>query len=102
MQRVEQTWAGIDAGKGHHHMVVIDSEGHRLLSRRVSNDESDLAAAIAAILTRAETVTWAIDLGDRPGRRPGRTGHHTPARTRSAGPLPAGRGSQPHCRRLPR
>ena len=27
MVRVEHGWVGIDAGKGHHHVVVIDQEG---------------------------------------------------------------------------
>jgi transposase len=66
MQHVEQAWAGIDAGKSHHHLVVIDSEGHRLLSRRLANDEAELAAVIANVLSRAEKVTWAIDLADGP------------------------------------
>ncbi|MEU1466559.1 transposase, partial [Streptomyces sp. NPDC005727] len=35
-------WAGIDAWKTHHHCVVIDDAGRRLLSRRVANDESEL------------------------------------------------------------
>jgi len=30
MRHTEQAWAGIDAGKGHHHVVVIDREGTRL------------------------------------------------------------------------
>lgn len=66
MQQVEQAWAGIDAGKGHHHLVVIDREGRRLLSRRVPNDEPELVAAITAALARAKEVTWAIDLADGP------------------------------------
>ena len=37
---VEQAWAGVDVGKEHHHCVVIDAEGRRLLSRRVANDEA--------------------------------------------------------------
>ncbi|WTN37484.1 transposase [Streptomyces sp. NBC_00631] len=35
-------WAGIDAGKTHHHCVAIDESGRRLLSRRVANDEPEL------------------------------------------------------------
>lgn len=38
-----QIWAGVDVGKNHHHCVVIDSDGKRLLSRRVSNDEAELS-----------------------------------------------------------
>jgi len=66
MQRVRQAWAGIDAGKGHHHVVVIDGEGRRLLSRRVVNGEPDLSEVITAALDRADDVTWAIDLADGP------------------------------------
>ena len=66
MEQVEQAWAGIDAGKGHHHVVVIDSEGRRMLSRRLANDEPDLVAAIGDVLVRAKQVTWAIDLADGP------------------------------------
>jgi hypothetical protein len=66
MEQVEQAWAGIDAGKGHHHVVVIDSEGRRLLSRRLVNDEPHIVAAISEVLMRARQVTWAIDLADGP------------------------------------
>jgi transposase len=55
-------WAGIDIGKGHHHAVVIDAEGKRLLSRRVANDEADLLELIAQVLGMAEEVTWAVDM----------------------------------------
>ena len=66
MQQLHQAWVGIDAGKGHHHLVVIDEEGHRLVSRRVANDEPELTAAIDSVLQRAKQVTWAIDLADGP------------------------------------
>jgi hypothetical protein len=41
---LRQVWAGVDIGKGHHHAVVIDGNGDRLLSRRVANDETALLA----------------------------------------------------------
>ena len=41
-----QVWAGVDAGKAHHHCVIIDPDGRRLLSRRVANDEPELLALI--------------------------------------------------------
>jgi hypothetical protein len=31
---VPEIWAGVDIGKTHHHCVVINAEGERLLSRR--------------------------------------------------------------------
>jgi transposase len=66
MQQVDQAWAGIDAGKGHHHLVVLDGDGRQLVSRRVANDEPDFTAAVDAVLQRAKQVTWAIDLADGP------------------------------------
>src|SRR3954469_15329328 len=66
MQQIDHAWGGIDAGKGHHHLVVIDGEGRPLMSRRVANDEPELTAAIDAVLQRAKQVTWAIDLADGP------------------------------------
>jgi transposase len=60
----QQLWAGVDAGKSDHHCVVIDVDGNRLLSQRVSNDETALLELIAAVTTLADggEVTWAIDL----------------------------------------
>ncbi|MET7686060.1 IS110 family transposase [Streptomyces sp. NPDC005423] len=57
-------WAGIDAGKTHHHCVAIDEGGRRLLSRRVTNDEPELLELLAGVLALGETVTWGIDLAD--------------------------------------
>ena len=57
-------WAGIDAGKTHHHCVAIDESGRRLLSRRVANDEPELTELLADVLALADEVTWAIDLAD--------------------------------------
>jgi transposase len=58
-----QVWAGVDAGKAHHHCVVIDADGKRLLSRRVANDEPELVALIGDVTALGE-VTWAVDLPD--------------------------------------
>jgi transposase len=60
----QQLWAGIDAGKSEHHCVVIDSDGQRLLSQRVANDETVLLALLDAVsaLAGGGEVTWAIDL----------------------------------------
>lgn len=46
-----QIWAGVDIGKTHHHCVVLDAEGKRLLSRRVLNDEPELLALLAEVPT---------------------------------------------------
>lgn len=57
-------WAGIDAGKTHHHCVAIDEGGRRLLSRRVANDEPELLELLADVLALGDEVTWGIDLAD--------------------------------------
>ncbi|WP_326757522.1 IS110 family transposase [Streptomyces phaeochromogenes] len=59
-----EIWAGVDAGKTHHHCVVINGQGDKLLSRRVLNDESELLQLLADVLALNEDVTWAIDLAD--------------------------------------
>ena len=47
---LQQVWAGVDVGKAHHHCVVIDADGKRLLSRRVANDETELLELIGQVL----------------------------------------------------
>lgn len=60
---MRRIWAGVDAGKTHHHCVVIDGEGTRLLSRRVPNDEPELLGLLAEVADLGEP-TWAVDLAD--------------------------------------
>ncbi|MFJ3763029.1 IS110 family transposase [Streptomyces sp. NPDC090080] len=57
-------WAGIDAGKTHHHCVAIDESGRRVLSRRVANDEPELLELLTDVLALGDEVTWGIDLAD--------------------------------------
>jgi transposase len=61
---VAQIWAGTDIGKTHHHTVVLDAEGKRLLSRRVLNDEPELLVLLADVLAIDEDVVWAVDVAD--------------------------------------
>ena len=64
MERANALWSGVDAGKEHHHVVVIDAAGRVVLSRRVANDEPALAAVITEVIGRGQRVRWAIDLRD--------------------------------------
>ncbi|WP_415926016.1 IS110 family transposase [Streptomyces sp. AK02-04a] len=57
-----QIWAGVDIGKEHHHCVVLDERGDRLLSRRVINDESALLELISDVLALSEDTLWAVDI----------------------------------------
>lgn len=59
---VPQIWAGVDIGKEHHHCVVVDERGERLLSRRVFNDEPALLELIADVLALSEDALWAVDI----------------------------------------
>jgi transposase len=54
----------VDAGKAHHHCVVIDADGKRLLSRRVANDEPELLRLIGDVVGLGREVIWAVDLPD--------------------------------------
>ncbi|MBB4779950.1 transposase [Streptomyces rapamycinicus] len=57
-----EIWAGVDIGKEHHHCVVINADGERLLSRRVLNDETELLHLIGDVLAISADVLWAVDL----------------------------------------
>ncbi len=59
---VPEIWAGVDIGKEHHHCVVIDAQGKRLLSRRVLNDETELLKLVADVLELSQDVLWAVDI----------------------------------------
>lgn len=97
-----QVWAGIDAGKTHHHCVVINEDGTRLLSTRFTNDEHDILELLSSVteLPGADEVMWATDLnqggaslliavllahGQELLYIPGRTVHHAAATYRGDG-----------------
>nr|WP_184870343.1 IS110 family transposase [Kutzneria kofuensis] len=97
---VPQLWAGVDAGKAHHHCVVINAEGDKILSRRVPNNEAELLELIADVRALSPDVLWAIDLNAGGGALliallvnhdqallyiPGRTVHHASAGYRGSG-----------------
>ncbi|MGW0886465.1 IS110 family transposase [Streptomyces sp. NPDC002671] len=52
----------MDIGKEHHHCVVINERGERLLSRRVLNDEAALLELIRDVLDIDQDVLWAVDV----------------------------------------
>lgn len=57
-------WAGIDAGKSHHHCVVINEAGDRLLSKKISNDETEILDLLAEVSGLADDtqISWATDM----------------------------------------
>lgn len=58
-------WVGIDAGKGHHWVAVVDETGATLWSKKIENDESAILTALGEILDLAEEVHWAVDISSR-------------------------------------
>ncbi len=58
---MDGVWVGIDAGKELHWAHMLDASGAKLLSRKVENDEADLAKLIDEALSFADEVVWAID-----------------------------------------
>ena len=58
---MDKAWAGVDAGKEFHWAHVLDASGRELLSRKVENDEADIARLLDEALSLAEEVLWAVD-----------------------------------------
>lgn len=59
---LRQLWAGVDIGREHHHVAVVDANGTRVFSRRVANDEAVLLRVIGDVCGLADRIGWAIDL----------------------------------------
>ena len=58
---MDRAWVGIeDAGKEFHWAHVLDASGTELLSRKVENDEADIARLIDEALSFAEEIVWAL------------------------------------------
>ena len=49
---LETAWVGIDVGKAHHWVCVVDTNGKVLLSLKVANDETE----IVALLTKTASL----------------------------------------------
>jgi transposase len=57
-----QVWAGVDVGKEHHWVCVLDDAGVVVLSRKLVNDEQQIRALIGEIDSLGEQVSWTVDL----------------------------------------
>lgn len=58
----ERSWVGVDIGKSHHWVCVLDSDGVKLLSVKVMNDEAEILALVAAVGRLANQAVWAVDI----------------------------------------
>lgn len=54
----QRTWVGIDAGKAHHWAVGLDADGYRVFSRKVVNDEQEIAGLIEMACGLAVEGLW--------------------------------------------
>ena len=59
---LKEAWAGIDVGKRHHWVCVVDQDGRQLLSVKVANDQGGIEAVIGSVTGLARKVTWAVDI----------------------------------------
>ncbi|WP_264028637.1 IS110 family transposase [Mycobacterium mantenii] len=57
-----QLWAGVDVGKEHHWVCVVDDTGAVVLSRKLVNDEQPIRDLVAEIDQLADEVSWTVDL----------------------------------------
>jgi len=57
-----QVWAGVDVGKEHHWVAVVDDTGSVVFSRKLINDEQPIRALVAEIDKLAQRVSWTVDL----------------------------------------
>lgn len=55
-------WAGIDVGKGHHWVCVVDDAGSTRWSAKVDNDETTILNALAEVAALADQVDWGVDI----------------------------------------
>jgi transposase len=57
-----QLWAGVDVGKEHHWVAVVDDTGTVVLSRKLANIEQQIRELVAEIDALGGQVSWTVDL----------------------------------------
>lgn len=58
----DQLWAGVDAGREHHWVCVVDTAGTVVLSRKLVNNEQSIRELIAQVDGFGPRVSWTVDL----------------------------------------
>ncbi len=61
-ERIPLGWAGIDVGKAHHWVCLLDDAGTTVWSTKVANDEATILDAVGGVLARADEVVWGVDV----------------------------------------
>ena len=57
-----RVWAGVDVGKEHHWMCVVDDDGAVVMSRKLANDEEQIRGLVTEVDGLADEVAWTVDL----------------------------------------
>jgi transposase len=57
-----QLWVGVDVGKEHHWVCVVDDSGAVVLSCKLVNDEQQIRGLISEVDRLGEQVSWTVDL----------------------------------------
>jgi len=60
--QLDTAWVGIDVGKTHHWVCVVDTDGKVLLSVKIGNDETEIVALLAQVVSLAKRLIWAVDI----------------------------------------
>ncbi|WP_331733996.1 IS110 family transposase (plasmid) [Streptomyces atratus] len=66
MEKLDEVWVGVDAGKGHHWACAVDIAGNTLLSKKIINGESEILTGLSEILSLPPKVNWVIDISSSP------------------------------------
>ncbi len=61
-QPIPRGWGGVDIGKGHHWVCLIDDGGATVWTGKVPNDEQSILDAIGQVVSLADSVVWAVDV----------------------------------------
>jgi transposase len=59
---LDVAWVGVDVGKEHHWVVAEDAEGRVVLSRKVANDQQEIARVLHDAGALADRLVWTVDL----------------------------------------
>ncbi|WP_436971227.1 IS110 family transposase [Micromonospora chersina] len=59
-------WAGVDVGKTHHHVCVVDDDGTVVMSEKIPNDQQAISSVVGRLGKRREPIRWAVDLRGGP------------------------------------
>ena len=55
-------WAGVDVGKEHHWVAVVDEVGTVVLSRKLANDQRQINELVSEVDRLGDQVSWTVDL----------------------------------------